>query len=119
MILRHRRLRYIAGCATLGENAMYGLIGKIKTTPGGRDALATILLEGTQGMPGCLSYVVAADPGDPDALWVTEVWDSQASHKASLSLPMVQEAIAAGRPLIAGFGERHETTPLGGVGLPT
>jgi quinol monooxygenase YgiN len=46
---------------------MYGLIGKIHAVPGQRDALATILLEGTQGMPGCLSYVVAADPIDADA----------------------------------------------------
>jgi len=35
-------------------------------------------------MPGCLSYVVAADATELDALWVTEVWESQASHQASL-----------------------------------
>jgi quinol monooxygenase YgiN len=96
---------------------MYGLIGKIKTTPGGRDALAQILLEGVSGMPGCLSYIVAQDPSDPDVVWVTEVWDNQESHQASLSLPSVQEAITKGRPLIAGFGERFETLPLGGHGL--
>jgi len=98
---------------------MYGLIGKMLTTPGQRDALAAILLEGTGEMPGCLSYVVAADPEDPDGLWVTEVWDSRESHRASLSLPAVQAAIARGRPLIAGFGERRETVPLGGYGLPS
>jgi len=97
---------------------MYGLIGKITATPGQRDALAAILLDGTSAMPGCLSYVVAQDPADADALWVTEVWDSAGSHKASLSLPAVQAAIAKGRPLIAGFGNRVETVPLGGVGLP-
>ena len=96
---------------------MYGLIGKIKTTPGGRDGLAQILLEGVAGMPGCLSYIVAQDPSDPDAVWVTEVWDNQESHQASLSLPSVQAAMAKGRPLIAGFGERFETIPLGGHGL--
>jgi quinol monooxygenase YgiN len=52
-----------------------------------------------------------------DAVWVTEVWENQASHQASLSLPAVQAAITKGRPLIAGFGERFETTPLGGFGL--
>jgi hypothetical protein len=30
----------------------------------------------------------------------------------------VQAAIARGRPLIAGFSNRVETAPLGGVGLP-
>jgi quinol monooxygenase YgiN len=96
---------------------MYGLIGKITATPGQRDALAAILLEGTQAMPGCVSYIVASDPADNDALWITEVWDSQASHKASLSLPSVQAAIAKGRPLIAGFSNRVETLPVGGVGI--
>jgi quinol monooxygenase YgiN len=96
---------------------MYGLIGKLTVQAGQRDTLAAILLESTVAMPGCLSYVVATDSADPDALWVTEVWDSRASHQASLALPLVKAAIARGRPLIAGFSNRVETTPLGGVGL--
>ena len=96
---------------------MYGLIGKILVVPGEREALIDILLEGVAGMPGCLSYIVARDLADGDAIWVTEVWDSQASHQASLGLPAVQEAIRRGRPLIAGFGERFETQPVGGHGL--
>jgi quinol monooxygenase YgiN len=96
---------------------MYGLIGRINAVAGRRDALVAILVEGTAKMPGCLSYVVALDTTDPDGLWVTEVWDSQDSHRASLQLPDVQAAIARGRPLIAGFGTRVETTPIGGTGL--
>jgi quinol monooxygenase YgiN len=96
---------------------MYGLIGKLKAIHGQRDALAMILLDGVAGMPGCLSYVVATDPTDGDAIWITEVWDSRELHQASLTLPAVQEAIAQGRPLIAEFGERFETTPIGGRGL--
>jgi len=96
---------------------MYGLIGKMTAVAGQRDALAAILLDGTQAMPGCLSYVIAQDPADENALWITEVWDSQASHKASLSLPSVQAAIAKGRPLIAGFSNRVETVPIGGHGI--
>jgi quinol monooxygenase YgiN len=96
---------------------MFGLISKIKTTAGQRDALIAILIEGTSAMPGCLSYVVASDTADAEAIWVTEVWDSRASHQASLSLPSVQQAIAKGRPMIAGFGGRFETEPVGGHGL--
>lgn len=96
---------------------MFGLIGKLKSQPGQRDALATILLNATKSMPGCLSYLVANDASDGDALWITEVWHSAEHHKASLQLPDVQAAMVAGRPLIAGFGERFETIPLGGVGL--
>lgn len=96
---------------------MYGLIGKMNAVPEQRDALISILLEGTQDMPGCLSYIIAHDPTDPNGIWITEVWQDQASHQASLSLPMVQHAIEHGRPLIAGFGERYETLPVGGHGL--
>lgn len=99
------------------ETTMYGLIGKMLAQPGHRDALAAIMLENTGGMPGCLSYIVANDPTDANAIWITEVWTDQASHQASLQLPQVQEAIRQARPIIAGFGERFETVPLGGVGL--
>ena len=96
---------------------MYGLIGKITAVAGQRDALAGILLESTGSMPGCFSYIIAADPSEPDALWITEVWDTAASHKASLGLPAVQAAIVRAKPLIAGFSHRVETIPLGGYGL--
>jgi quinol monooxygenase YgiN len=97
---------------------MYGLIGKMVAAPGQRDAVIAILLEGIAAMPGCLSYVVATDPGNADAVWITEVWDNEASHAASLKLPAVQAAIAKAKPLIAGFGERFVTAPVGGHGLP-
>ena len=97
--------------------SMYGLIGKMTAVPGQRDALVAILLEGLRDMPGCLSYIVAHDPADADAIWITEAWDSEASHKASLALPAVREAIAKGRPLIAAFGSHTVTTPVGGHGL--
>ena len=96
---------------------MYGLIGKMTAAPGKRDALIAILLEGTAAMPGCLSYIVAKDGTDADAVWITEVWDTKESHDASLSLPAVKDAITRGRPLVAGFGERIVTTPVGGHAL--
>jgi quinol monooxygenase YgiN len=68
-------------------------------------------------MPGCLNYIIAHDPTDGDALWITEVWDNAENHKASLDLPAVQDALKKGRPMIVGFGERFETRPVGGVGI--
>jgi quinol monooxygenase YgiN len=96
---------------------MYGLIGKLHAVPGQREALIEILLENIGEMPGCLSYIIARDSNDGNTLWITEVWDSQASHDASLSMPTVQETIAQGRPLIAGFGERVITEPVKGYRL--
>jgi quinol monooxygenase YgiN len=96
---------------------MYGLIGKMKSVPGQRDALISMLVDAVGSMPGCLSYIVAQDATDGDAIWITEVWDGQASHQASLSIPSVRQVIAQARPLIAGFGERFETRPVGGFGI--
>jgi quinol monooxygenase YgiN len=108
----------IAGSAGAAKGAdMYGLIGKMLSQPGKRDDLVKLLLEGADAMPGCFSYVVATDPANPEAIWITEVWDSPESHAGSLKVPGVQAAIAKARPLIAGFGERFETKPIGGVGL--
>jgi len=69
---------------------MYGLIGTMTAVRGQRDALIAIVLESVGGMPGCLSYVVARDPADADAIWITEVWTDEPSHRASLKLPAVQ-----------------------------
>lgn len=69
-------------------------------------------------MPGCVSYVVAMDDAEADAIWVTEIWESQAAHTASLSLPEVKATIAKAMPHIANVAPRIETTPVGGVGIP-
>lgn len=109
----------VSGSASaMGERRkMYGLIGKMIAVEGERDRLAQILLSGLSAMPGNLSYIVANDPADPDALWITEVWSDEAAHAASLALPSVQDAIRQGRPLIAGMERIAETEPLGGTGL--
>ena len=98
---------------------MYGLIGKMTAIEGERENLASMLLEATQDMPGCLSYVIANDVSDDNALWITEVWEDSASHAASLTLPYVQAAIVRAKPLIAGFSNRVETVPIARHGMPS
>jgi quinol monooxygenase YgiN len=123
------RRMFLAGAAALAvgtqgraaemeDEEMFGLIGRMRAAPGQRDRLIAILLEATGEMPGCLSYVVARDPADTDAIWITEVWNNRESHRASLQLPQVQAAVARARPLIAGFDSSTETVPVGGAGLP-
>jgi quinol monooxygenase YgiN len=109
--------RLLAAGENQGSHDMFGLIGRIITVPGKRDEFIGILLTGINNMPGCLSYVVAKDSTDDNALWVTEVWDTKEHHDASLSLPSVKEAIAKGKPMIAGFDRQFVTTPVGGHGL--
>ena len=125
MYPRRRDLLLAGGALVIGRpliasvqgEGMYGLIGKMMAVDGKRDELVAILVEGVAGMPGCLSYIVATDPADANAIWITEAWDSKASHEASLTLPAVRAAIAKGRPLIASFGSGTVTTPVGGHGL--
>jgi quinol monooxygenase YgiN len=128
---RRRRTLLVTGAATVAAwpfanrvaafqgAQMHGLIGKMTIAAGKRDEVLAVLLGSTTAMPGCLSYIIAKDPKDENALWITEVWDSAESHKASLSLPAVKEAIAKARPLITGFSDYITTIPVGGHGLPS
>lgn len=96
---------------------MYGLIVKLILHPGKREELIEILQASARGMPGCLSYVVAKDKSDEDVLWVTEVWDQEESHHASLSLPAVRASIPRTKPLVANFERIAVTEPVWGERL--
>jgi quinol monooxygenase YgiN len=96
---------------------MWGMIAKITTVPGKHDEMIAILQQSAADMPGCMSYVVANDAAEGNILWATEVWDSQASHDASLSLRQVQDAVPRARLLVAGFEKVAVTTPVWGTGL--
>ncbi len=107
------------GCRTTMDEGdanaeLYGLIGQMMAAPGKRDELIRYLAEGTAEMPGNLAYMINKDAGDPDAVWIVEVWRNKAAHAASLALPQVQAAIAKARPILAGFGTRAEVIPVGG-----
>ncbi|MEI9849945.1 MAG: putative quinol monooxygenase [Sphingomonas sp.] len=99
---------------TMEESALFGLIGKIRAKPGTRAQLIDVLLLGAASMEGCLGYTVGEDLAEADAIWVTETWESRAAHAASLELPEVRQAIARGRPMIAGFDLHVETRPVMG-----
>ncbi len=93
---------------------VYAIIGQMMSAPGKREELIAYLGEGSQDMPGNLAYEIWRDKGDENSVWITEVWRDEASHKASLALPQVQEAIRKARPIIAGFGARAEVERVGG-----
>ena len=98
---------------------MYGLIAKLTAVLGKRDALIRVLTEGTRSMPGCRSYILAKDAAEENTVWVTEIWDSQASHDASFTLPAVKDSLAQAKPLVASFEKVAVTNPVGGVAFPT
>lgn len=98
---------------------MYGLIVKLTAVDGCRDELIALLAASTCGMPGCSSYVISRDAADANLLWVTEVWESQAAHDASLTLRAVQAAIPRIKPLIAQWERIAVTEPVAGNGTST
>jgi quinol monooxygenase YgiN len=100
-----------------GVNQMYGLIAKLTAAPGKREELIKTLKESAGDMPGCFSYVVAKDSAEENTLWVTEVWDSEASHDASLLLPAVKNAVPQAKAIVASFEKVAVTSPIWGAGL--
>jgi quinol monooxygenase YgiN len=99
---------------------VYGYIASMRTRPGKRDEVIALLLKALDGLPaaGCLSYVVSECADDTDRIWVSEVWESDEHHAASLQLPETRAAIATVMPLLTGEFTRQETQVVGGLGLP-
>jgi quinol monooxygenase YgiN len=98
----------------------FGLCGIMLAHPGQRDALLEELQEAANvvaDLPGCEVWIVNTMPGDPDAIWVTEAWRSEADHAASLANDAVKAVIARAKPVIVGFGERFTLEPVAGKGL--
>jgi quinol monooxygenase YgiN len=98
---------------------VFGYVNAIKTRPGHREEVVAILLGGVEGLRavGCLQYTVAVDPGDEVTIRVTEVWESEEAHRASLQLPETKAAIARAMPLLTGEFVTAATEVRGGLGL--
>lgn len=97
----------------------YGYIASMKTKLDCRDQVVDILLSGLDGLAaaGCLQYTVAVDPGDAVTIRVSEVWESEEAHRASLELPATKAAIARAMPLLGGEFDSVATEVRGGIGL--
>jgi quinol monooxygenase YgiN len=99
---------------------LFGLFGKFTANEGQRDALAANLLRAAdlmKAVPGCLLYVVNTSDAEPSAVWVTEIWQDETAHGASLSIPGVRDLISSTMPLLAGAPDGTRFTPIGGKGL--
>ena len=96
---------------------MFGLIVKFVAREGQRDEFIRIMSEGFQGMEGCHSYILAADPADDTAVWATEIWDDEESHHKAMAEQRIKDVIVRAKPLMAGRDLRVVTEPRGGQGL--
>lgn len=96
------------------------MFGKITTVDDKRDDLVAILLEAAEAMNAlneCEVYIVSVKDEQPNAVWVTEIWQDELAHQASLKLDSVKTLIQRGRPLILGMETIETFVPRGGKGL--
>jgi quinol monooxygenase YgiN len=91
----------------------------MKTRPGCRDRVVSILLSGLDGLRavGCDAYIVSVLDEDDDTIHVTEVWQSKEHHAASLHLPETKAAIAEAMPMLTGEFTSQEFSVVDGLGL--
>lgn len=91
----------------------------MKTRPGRRNDVVTILLSAVDGLraAGCDSYTVYVSDADDDTIWVTEVWPTKEHHQASLELPETKAAIGKAMPLLTGEFTSQELAVVGGLGI--
>lgn len=97
----------------------YGLVGKFTAHSGKRDQLSEILIQAATLLKQnkeCIHYVISLSD-EPDAVWVTEAWDSKETHDASLKHQDVQALIGRAMPLIASLSDQTELQVIGGKGL--
>jgi quinol monooxygenase YgiN/mannose-6-phosphate isomerase-like protein (cupin superfamily) len=99
-----------------------GRYTKAIAKPGQGEALARKLLEVAVSVtetPGCQLYLINRSPGEPDVVWVTELWRSQEELDAALNSDEARAAIPAVLELVdTDSFERIELEPLGGAGYP-
>ena len=100
-----------------------GRVGRyvqLKAREGQRDALVEHMLGAAHllaDVPGCELYVINTSSTDADAVWVTEVWSTQAELDASLTIESVKASVEQVLPLLAGPPDRIDILPVGGKGL--
>jgi quinol monooxygenase YgiN len=92
--------------------------GKASAQAGRGAELAELLLAAAAELesdPGCQLYLVNRQADQPDVIWVTELWRSQADLDASLERIRGSEGVAAAMALVEDW-QMIELDPLGGKG---
>lgn len=92
--------------------------GKATAREGQGEQLAGILLAAAAELeddPGCQLYLINRQAGQPDVIWVTELWRDQAALEASLEQIRGSESVSAAMALVEDW-EMIELELLGGKG---
>src|SRR5829696_203252 len=93
--------------------------GKTVAKAGEGEKLAEVLLEAANALeddPGCEVYLINRQAGEPDTIWVTELWRSQEDLDAAVERIRGSEGVAATMELAESW-DVIELELLGGKGL--
>lgn len=97
----------------------FSLFGKFTVEEENRDTLVDILVEAAESLEDldeCEAYIVHTAEGEPDAVYVYEVWKDEQAHQNSLTLESTQTLIKRARPIITGMERISTLTTKGGFG---
>ncbi|MEW9111064.1 putative quinol monooxygenase [Cytobacillus gottheilii] len=98
----------------------HSLFGKFTVKEGERNTMVGILLEAAESMrdlDDCEIYLVNTADGEPDCVYVYEVWSSENAHQASLKLEATQTLISRAKPIITGMERISTLKTMGGKGI--
>lgn len=99
----------------------YLLHGKLSAKAGHQNDLAIILLDASKLVStakGCKLYLIGIDQNDPNAVFVTEIWDTKEDHDNSLKVEGIKELIMKAMPILDEQPKKgQELEILGGSGI--
>lgn len=97
---------------------MFVLQSKIQARPGKRDGLVAKFLEAAElqrSNPACALTYVGVSPSSEEEVWLTEVWRSEADHKAATQSPEVAKWAADMPTLVERLVESVKLDYAGGT----
>ncbi len=81
------------------------------------DLVALLLAAPSLENDDCLVFLVGRSAGNPDLVFVTEGWSSQAAHGAFFASDAAKSFVAQLAPLVAGDSVYVDEVPVGGKAI--
>lgn len=88
--------------------------------PGQREALKDVLMKTSRivsGSDGCRLYIINEDTNHEDAIWLTEIWETEEHQVIARSLDGALELATETNMLLAKEPEKVEMEAVAGKGL--
>jgi quinol monooxygenase YgiN len=95
----------------------FALLNRLTTKPGHRERVFEILVESGKlfdDNPACRLYLVVQAAGDPNLIWVADLWTSEEEHAEALKAPEMRPFVEQCMPLLEGMPEQIRVLQVGG-----